>query len=221
MIFLKIFVACVPTIYLPTLIVALLGHLCGVVVEKVNFGIGPAMATGRLWVLRLLPLTASVHFKDTSELDHPTEADFQGALDRQRLWLKLALAMCGPGALLLLSAMLLGPSAFELFISGFSQCFRGALNPLSDAQGYLSSFHYALISKPFAYIVGLMAAKFAAFNLLPIGATNGSAVIAYIARACFPSARWPARMHQWLVLPLLFFASSWLCAAIFYVWRFL
>lgn len=85
------------------------------------------------------------------------------------LWIRVAVTLSGPLALLPCAAAWLGPStAWHHFLAGFVQLPLGALHPLSVAPALVARLHAAfLASVPSA--TGILATKLAALELLPLG----------------------------------------------------
>ena len=85
------------------------------------------------------------------------------------MWMRVGVTLAGPLALLLCAVTLLGPrAAWHQFLAGFVQLPLGALHPLSAAPELIARSHAVfLTSVPAA--AGILAAKLAALELLPLG----------------------------------------------------
>ncbi|MGM3277691.1 site-2 protease family protein [Ralstonia sp. 24A2] len=195
---------------------AVVGTAFRIPVREMTLGFGPQLIRlGRVRI-RLLPLGGSVRFKDLSE-DGLTEDDLLGALDTQPLWMQLVLALSGGIMLLAVALALLQLEALPTFIHGFAQIVLGALSPAGDAQTFLAQAHQAILQGPFTMLLGGVAAKFAAFNLLPLPATNGGQALAFIGRRLGLARTWPAQLTQLLMLAYLALVLSWAAALVTYV----
>ncbi|GAQ29722.1 MULTISPECIES: site-2 protease family protein [Ralstonia] len=195
---------------------AAVGTALRIPVREMSLGFGPQLfRLGRLRV-RLLPVGGHVRFKDLGE-DGLTEDDLLGALDTQPLWMQLALSLSGTVTLLLVALVLLRLEALPAFINGFAQIVLGALSPVGDAQTLLAQAHQAILQLPFTALLGYVAAKFAAFNLLPLPVTNGGQALTFIGRRLGLGRIWPARLTHILVLAHLALGLSWVGALMVYV----
>ena len=93
------------------------------------------------------------------------------------LWMRVAVTLAGPLVLLPCAAAMLGPqTAWHHFLAGFAQLPLGALHPLSVAPELIARLHGAyLASIPAAS--GILAAKLAALELLPLGGVTTAQVL--------------------------------------------
>ncbi len=73
----------------------------------------------------------------------------------------------------------------------------------------------AILQLPFKALLGHVAAKFAAFNLLPLPATNGGQALTFIGRRFGLDRIWPARLTHILVLAYLALGLSWVGAMVY------
>jgi len=178
---------------------ALTGSLLGFRVKSFNLFYGKALHTFPLreFPIRLgwIPTGGSVEFDES----------FSSA----RFFPKMMVSFAGPLALILMSAACLRyDRAGAALFSGFAQLFQGALFPLSTGRTLVADyFRHHGGSVPEAY--GVLAAKLAAFNLLPIPPLNGGQIIL----ASIPAdSRWFFRSS--IIGFLLAFAMSlsWLVA---------
>ena len=185
-------------------------------VREVSIGLGPVLARfGRL-TLRPFLFGGSVRFKD-SEVECLDPDDMHDAFDAQPLAARLAVGTSGCIALVLVAVATLRLDGLRAFASGFVQIVGGAFSPLGDAQELLTQVHLAGTTLPFASLLGLTAAKFAALNLLPSPATNGG----FLIRTAFQRTRifglWPPRMTTLCVVAYLGLLLSWLCTLLVYL----
>ncbi|WP_027482605.1 hypothetical protein [Deinococcus pimensis] len=85
---------------------------------------------------------------------------------------------CGPLALLLLGALLIGwVDALGEFGRGFGQLFWGALMPRAHGAALVLGAADLVARGQVALVVGLLAVKMAALNLLPFTGSNGGALL--------------------------------------------
>lgn len=199
-------------------VIALCGVAFGVTVRELSLGLGPkAFSIGRL-TFRALPFGGSVRFKDSRE-EALDASDMHGALDGRSLLVQIVIGLSGCLVLLALAIVVLQAEGVQAFLSGFVEIVTGALSPMDKAQALLAHAHQRLAGAPFLVVLGLVAAKLAAFNLLPLPAANGGYVIAMIARGMGVAKFWPQGLTPVLLLAYLALAISWLWAFVVYLIR--
>ena len=145
---------------------------------------GSARAQGHTATLsiRSLPFGGFVRFAGMDGEETGTETGFA----KLSLVRRLLTMLSGAIFLLLLSAALLGlDQAWSAFSSGFGQFVHGALAPLTYGQIMLSRLSDLLTKQPADAALGALAAKMAAFNLLPIPTLNGGQALLEIVRPRF------------------------------------
>ena len=134
------------------------------------------------------------------------------SFDGARFLVKVMMYLAGPLALLITSAACLRyDHAGAALLSGFIQLFQGAFSPLSTGRMLVADyFHYHGASVFEAY--GVLAAKLAAFNLLPIPTLNGGQAILSSIPDGGAGSRW--RVRAFIIGFILVFAMtlSWLAA---------
>ncbi|NHZ42781.1 hypothetical protein [Massilia aquatica] len=197
--------------YLPILVAAWIARSFGVVVEQLTLGTGPVLMRRKPLVMRLLPINASVQFKHCGAIPAPGPHDRAGSLDARPVWVQLLIAASVPACLLEMAWALLGGEGLDLFRSAVAQCVRGALSPLSEAQSLLAAYHTALAQQSFGFVLGLTAAKMAAFNLLPTGFSAGYQCLEIVAQRAFP------QVQRGLIALTLLMMGSWLVAVCVYL----
>ncbi|MDQ1811824.1 hypothetical protein RBA41_00760 [Massilia sp. CCM 9210] len=203
--------------HVPVLLTAYVAQSLGVVVEGVTLGFGPMLLTRKNWILRAIPMNSSVRFKVTDSMPLLTAHEKKGALDVQPAWVQLLVSVSIPACLLAIACVLLGVDALRYFAGGFAQLVSGALEPFSSAQTYLASYHAALADQSFGFVLGLTAAKMAAFHLLPFSSVGGFQLVLTVVQAfsartlTFPRTE---RLVLWLTLLLV---ASWALAVVIYV----
>ena len=156
-------------------------RLLGITVRRITFGMGPRIvAVGRV---RLCLVPVGGHVQVATAADAPTGVPVHGALEGAARWKRVLLPLSGPLALFGLGMLLLGRPALDQFIHAFPQIVGGALSPLGKAQALLHAVPGALRSLSILQILGVVACKFAAFNVLPFLGSNGlAAATAWLAQ---------------------------------------
>lgn len=197
-------------------VIALFGAAFGVTVRELSLGLGPkAFSIGR-FTFRALPFGGSVRFKDSREEELDAD-DMRGALDDRSLVVQIVIGLSGCLALLALAIVVLQAEGVQAFLNGFVEIVAGALSPMDQAQALLAQAQQRLAGAPFVAVLGLVAAKLAAFNLLPLPAANGGYVIATIARGMGVAKFWPQALTPVLLLAYLAIAIAWLWALVVYL----
>lgn len=187
------------------------GTLSGIVVRRVRFGVGPTVVrVGRL-ELAPLPLGCAVQFKD-GRAELMDDGDEQGDFERSPAMVRLLISLSGCLALLGMALLTLGPSGFAVFLSGFKDFVVLALTPFSDGQAVLTEGFGLARHSDFSQIVGLIAAKLAALNLLPFMGSNGSAALAVVLRRLVPEREPSASLMNLWGLTSVLLALCWLAA---------
>ena len=112
--------------------------------------------------------------------------DFWG----RSLLTRLAVRLSGPVFIFITSAICLGFGvAFPEFINGFGQILNGALSPLQYGPHLIEKYFVVVEDSPVIAGYGVLAAKIAAYNLLPIPGLNGGQVIMETIPWLHPSKR--------------------------------
>lgn len=150
-------------------------------VMAVDLGVGPRLLSIGRVRLRLLPVAGSVRLKDTTAED-ADPSDVEGALDRAPRWVRTLLPLVGPLAVAGVSFALLGTEAVGAIGRGFVQWLWGALSPLGSAQDLIDDYVAFASTRDFASVAGLVAAKVAALNLLPLPGLAGGQALAALLR---------------------------------------
>lgn len=156
----------------------------GLPLREFTFGMGPTLLHRGRFRWRLLPLGGSVAF---------VEPKGPGSgLDALPPAVQLLICLSGCWVLLAVAAVLAGaPLAWAAFITTPGQWLAGALSPWQDAQPLLRSAARLAHEAPAPVVVGTVAAKLAALNLLPLAALNGGAAVRVLARAAGLDRWWP------------------------------
>jgi membrane-associated protease RseP (regulator of RpoE activity) len=146
----------------------------GADIEEVSLFFGPKVLEfrhgGIPYRLGLVPLGNYVRFADDPETP--------GAFRSLHPMTRLAIIGSADAALMLLACLLLGPShALNSLGHGFEQVIRGALAPASTAQMLIRGLLDLLDRESLGLGLGVVAAKVAAVNLLPLPALSGGQLI--------------------------------------------
>lgn len=189
---------------------ALAAHSIGIPVRKVSFGTGAAIwERGKVRIGWFL-LGGYVRMKD-SRAELLSDSELADAFDHAPVWKQIAVPVAGAGSVLLMAMLALGHEGAEAFFGAFRQLFIGAVSPFSDAQAYLrAGKDFASSHSSIAY-AGLLCAKGAAFNLLPMLGLNGLHILLPLIRGKHPR-KWEDTVVRWTLLPMLFLMGSWLLA---------
>ncbi|CAA2108439.1 site-2 protease family protein [Variovorax paradoxus] len=200
-------------------VVALLGRWLGIAIREVSFGMGPALLSAGVFRLRALPLGGSVVFKDTQ-----TEAPPSGAIDididkwavdafdHQPRAVRVLLPLCGVAALAAVAFALHPGSAGASAAHGFAQWVSGALAPSSTALRLIEGAT-RVASLGFTPLLGMLAAKLTALNLLPLPSmAGGQALLALLDPSPRDMPQWKVSLLQGSVWLLLALALSWAAA---------
>jgi hypothetical protein len=200
---LLVFVFLLICLWLPLLAFAWAGTRMNVPVQAMALGIGPRlMRLGRLH-FKLIPIGGNVKFvADPSSL-RPTPLD---SLSRTKLVL---LNSSGLLALLLLSSVLLQIEGLVAFYKGIWQLVAGAL---WHETGYelVRQGRAAIADEPWWRLLGLTAAKVAAWCTLPFPLSIGACVLAAAFRGTWAAAAWEQTATNFILLLYFAFLVSWL-----------
>ncbi len=147
-------------------------------IDKAELFLGPNLAIARVretaFSFRLIPIGGTVSLK--AERTPDDSSDNRAFLQLPKTW-RLSIQASGPLGLFLLSALCIGSdNAWHHLTSGFYQVVAGGLSPLSVGQSLLQKTIESLRSD-FIVGLGLLAAKYVAFNLIPIPPLTGGRLI--------------------------------------------
>ncbi len=195
--------------------IALAATRFGIPIREFSYGLGPMLLhAGRLRI-RTLPVGGQLILKDTNT--EPVESGkARDALDLQPLATRLAIGAAGPFALLVLAVAVLQSEGLATFASGFAQCIAGGFEPFGEAQRLLRSASDVATASPFPTLLALVAAKFAAVNLLPFPGSNGSFLLQALLERTPLMKRWAPLATQLGLLLFFGMAFSWLLALAVY-----
>lgn len=148
----------------------LAGRAFAIPVREIRIGALPVFRRGKLSV-GLLPVSAFVQFADSRRED---TADTTGiTFDGQPRWVRAIVQLVAVAGFLLLAFVLRGNDAWHSFVNGFGQWLQGTLHPTTRGVELIEGYaRFADREGPLA-AAGVIAAKAAALNLLPIPAVAG------------------------------------------------
>ncbi|MBU4610260.1 site-2 protease family protein [Achromobacter sp. GG226] len=139
-------------------------------------------------------------------------SDLEGALDQRHAIVQGLIGLAGCAALVMLAVAIWQGAGLHAVVAGFGQIVAGAISPLDEAQGLIAQAEQALVGLPLLGVLGWVAAKLAAFNLLPLPAANGGFVLAALGRALGIQRYWPSGLTMLLLFVYVAIAMSWLVA---------
>ncbi|MDP9993778.1 membrane-associated protease RseP (regulator of RpoE activity) [Variovorax boronicumulans] len=197
-------------------VMAVLGRWLGIAVRQVSLGFGPVLFSFGIFQLRALPFGGSVTFKDTRSEDTTDEAPAEhgrvdDAFDHQPRAVQVLLPLAGAASLAVVALLLHPGSALAGIGHGFAQIVAGGVSPLGTAQELIEGARAFATQQGFLPLLGMLAAKLAALNLLPLPAMNGGqALLALMKRDLHEdSSPWLQRLTEW---------GLWLCVALALSW---
>lgn len=199
-------------------------HLGGLVLGAVlasvpirAISIGSGLLIGKFGVLefRLLPLGGSVTLKNMQHEGLPTVRSAD-AFDRQPRLIQIAIILAGPSMLIGMSMLIGGLDNWHAFLRGFGQFIAASCGPLSTAQEVIKSGSAYLESHGPLAGWGMLSAKIAAYNLLPLPTLNGGDALMALLQVEKKSERWANRLRMTGVMVLLGILSSNLLALLVY-----
>lgn len=197
--------------------IAAAGQAAGTRVLELSLGMGPVLFRYKAFILKLIPLNGYVKFIDTRERV-VSDADLPFAFDRLSLWRQIMVTLSGCAALMILAAVLLGAGAWQDFIALPAQYVMGALSPFGTAQTLLLEAARLINTTALPSLLGIAAAKLAAFNLLPQAGSNGSYVISAVAQRLGLVKPYPGAVHKLVVFMTIAVMISWCLAIAYAVW---
>lgn len=144
-------------------------------IVAVKLGLGPKLFTRGKFTFCPLPLSAFVRLLDSREAG--VTVDSEHAYDRQSRLVRMSIALSGPLALLLAAVALRGSAGWESFLHGFEQILSGAIAPASRGVELAGGYMHVAGKMGFVTALGVLVAKMAAVNLLPIPNLGGGAAL--------------------------------------------
>lgn len=196
--------------------IALAAMRFGIPIRQIDYGLGPTLL--RIGKLRIkpLPFGGGIQLKhtETEWLEGDAKRD---ALDVQPRATRALIAAAGPCALLMLALLVFPFDGLRSFGSGFVQYIEGALSPFAHAQQLLRLAHEAAEGQAFLPLLALVAAKVAAFNLLPFPGSSGAFLLQILFERSPLGRHWPPQATQATLLLFLGLTLSWLLALAIYL----
>lgn len=189
--------------------------LARVPIRAVSVGFGPLIGKYGVLEFRLLPLGGSVTLKNTQHEGLPTERAAD-AFDQQPRLVQVAIILAGPSMLIGMSMLVGGVENWHAFLRGFGQFISATCSPLSTAQDLIKSGSAYLESNGPLAGWGILSAKFAAFNLLPLPTMNGGDALMALLQVEKWSEQWANRLKVIGMMALLGIFSSNLLALLVY-----
>jgi membrane-associated protease RseP (regulator of RpoE activity) len=169
-----------------TLGLLLAGRACGATALELSLFVGPKLcrfhAAGMRVSIGCIPIGGYVKFHSTEDEAGESSPDPDAAPRRPFNTLhplvRVAVTASGCVALLLVASLCLGPTgAWPAFLRGFSQFPAMALGPFSSGKALVARLVEVGSVMPFATALGLLSAKIAALNLLPLPVLNGGEIV--------------------------------------------
>lgn len=196
------------------LVIAAAGRRVGVTIREFSLGFGPAVFRSGTFRLGAIPLGGYVRFRDSRAETVPAH-EMETAFDGRSTVEQVFIAAAGCAVLLLIAVATPGADGLQAFINGFRQAIAGAVSPLGEAQVLLRDATSFVRGASFPVLLGGVAAKAAAINLLPLPAFNGGVVIAVLARRLLAGDKWwPAGATTFFLWVYMAFVVSWGCAVV-------
>lgn len=198
--------------------IGLIGAVSGGRIERIGLFFGPPLLSTTINTVEVkiggIPTGGYVAFEGM-DLDVPREHSRYRQLP---LFSRLLVSVGGPLALVAVSCLLLGGDrGWSSFTSGFPQIILGSIAPLTTGQKLLSQY-FALLRGANFFVLGLMMAKMAAFNLLPVPTLNGGAFLLEL----FGSRLSAGQIQKCLATGLIFLlilSAGWMIAFMTFVWN--
>lgn len=220
--FLKFIAAIALLVCIHLFAMAALGRWWGIAVRKVSLGFGPRLLSLGIFHLHALPLGGSVQFKDTRQEGVPFDKPpgyFDDAFDHKSRAVQVLIPLAGVAALVVVALLLRQGAAVPSLVHGFAQFLEGALDPLSTGRQLVEGADAFAERHAFLPLLGMLAAKMAAVNLLPLPALNGGhALLMLVTRDLrAPPAAWHHKLAVAGVLIWVVMIASWLSAILAYV----
>ncbi|WP_164546972.1 MULTISPECIES: site-2 protease family protein [unclassified Variovorax] len=190
-----------------------LGHWCGIAVRKVSLGFGPRLLSLGIFHLHALPLGGSVQFKDTREegvpFDEPVDY-FDDAFNHKARAVQVLIPLAGVAALIAVALVLRQGAAIPSLVHGFAQLIAGAFDPLSTGRQLVGNATAFAKEHAFLPLLGMLAAKLAALNLLPLPFLNGGqALLTLVTRDLREIPAWQHKLNA---------VSAWVCLVLVALW---
>lgn len=212
--FIQVIVAGLLLILLHVSALGLAGLASGSELLELSFGTGKAIFRRGKLKIGSVPLGGYAKFSDTRETP---DADPATAFNRKPAYVQALVQLVGCASLVVLAALILAGAGVTEFVAGFRQVIVGAFAPRSTAQEYIQALHDLSVSHGFLAVLGVLAAKVAAVNLLPLPFLNGGqALLAFVPGDPTVYPDWQLRWMQIAIFPYLAMMGSWAYALVFF-----
>ena len=191
------------------------GLLSGASIEKIDIFTGPKLAVVHFRGVPLsvgcLPTGGSVAFKGMAYSEEEAEGK---SFRRLPLAWRMVIIASGPLAVSLLASVCIGPvEAGRSLINGFHQFVMGAFAPSSQGQALLKKALYLFHTQPFVIVLGVVSAKIAAGNLLPVPPMNGGQLLMELFRGRIEKSNTASRCQMLGLTFVLLLFLGW-CIAV-------
>ena len=178
------------------------GRMLGARIEEVSFFFGRIFsfrAANIRFTVGFLPIGGSVKFGDEFQGFHPLR--------------KIAIACCGLLSYALIALVGLGlDGALHHIAVGYGQLLGGVLSPLRFGAKLVAALA-SVFQNDYSSGLGLLAAKFFAFNSLPLGALSGGFVVLCLLEAAgLKSQRFAASFHMAGFAAIFLLSAAWAIA---------
>lgn len=187
----------------------------GVRIIKMTLGVGPKLFKRGKFEITPLPLAASVSMLDTRASGDVSEREH--AYDHRPRLVRVSIQLSGPIAILLAAIALRGSAGWTSFLRGFEQLLSGAIAPASRGVELVDGYTQLAEKTGFVAALGVLLAKLAAANLLPIPIVGGGAALLEL---LLPDSRPDIRDKIWVgfqhvgLVAVLALTLAWLYAIV-------
>ena len=185
-------------------------RLLGIGVNRIVFGMGRPLL--HLGLVHVAPIPLGGHVKLARADDGPKPPPAERTFDRQPRWKRVVLPLSGPAALLVLGGLTLGAGAGPAFADAFGQIVGGALHPFGAGEALLAAARAWLDGQAPAAVVGMVACKAAAYNLLPFIGSNGVQAVYGLLPASAAESPPSRRLAPVLLVVAVVLTGGWLLA---------
>lgn len=201
---------------------AAVGAQFGARIRTIRLGFGPELVRVSLLGFDVafgpLPFGGYVQFWRTDDEEQPLEG--MPYFDELPGYRRALTQLAGPLSLFLLACIVTLSIAWRPVVSGWIDYVSGALAPRTRGVSLLVEAMTAIRTQPALSLLGLICAKLAAWNLLPIPSLNGGSAIVDL---CLPSDEGGKRIAGLLsvvgMLILMAASIAWFVALWIFFWQ--
>jgi hypothetical protein len=154
----------------------------GVHILEMQTGIGRILRIGKLNI-GAIPINGSVRM--ASVFEHKDQFDDALYFEHQPRVARAAIALAGAVGMLLIALGVRGAAGWQSFLNAFEQIISGALAPNTRGVELIAGYLRVGASEGPLVAIGVLLAKIAAFNLLPLPWMAGGATLIHLL--------WPSR----------------------------